>query len=121
MTIIMAAVIYFVGNYQSGQRPDLSLGPSVTASWYKHGHTMANGQPFDKNNKYRAAHPKWRFGTKVLVTDTETGNWLVVEITDRGPFTDCGLDLTEAGARHFGYLDQGRKRLHVKVIYVPPK
>jgi rare lipoprotein A len=58
------------------------------ASYYAdkfHGKRTASGVVFDKN-KYTAAHKKLPFGTKVKVTNEANGKFIVVEITDRGPF-----------------------------------
>ena len=126
MNLFMVAVIYIVGNYQAGQRPDIPLGPSVKASYYGaefDGRLMANGQPFSKDNLCLAAHPKLRFGTKVLVTNVETGRWLIMEIADRGPkpSTGCGLDISEAAADYLGFKNKGRTHLHIKVISTPAK
>lgn len=58
------------------------------ASYYAdkfNGKRTASGAKFD-NNKYTAAHKKLPFGTKVKVTNEKNGKWVIVEITDRGPF-----------------------------------
>lgn len=59
------------------------------ASYYAqkfHGKRTASGIRFD-NNKYTAAHKKLPFGTKVKVTNEANGKSVIVEITDRGPFS----------------------------------
>ncbi|MGL2965561.1 septal ring lytic transglycosylase RlpA family protein [Flavobacterium sp. XGLA_31] len=59
------------------------------ASYYAakfHGKKTASGVRFD-NNKYTAAHKKLPFGTKVRVTNEANGKSVIVEITDRGPFS----------------------------------
>jgi rare lipoprotein A len=61
---------------------------NVLASYYANkfnGRKTASGKRFD-NNKYTAAHKKLPFGTKVKVTNPVNGKFVVVEITDRGPF-----------------------------------
>jgi rare lipoprotein A len=58
------------------------------ASYYAdkfNGRRTTSGRRFD-NNKYTAAHKKLPFGTKVRVTNEKNGKWVIVEITDRGPF-----------------------------------
>ena len=58
------------------------------ASYYAdkfNGKKTASGRKFD-NTKYTAAHKKLPFGTKVRVTNEKNGKWVIVEITDRGPF-----------------------------------
>lgn len=59
------------------------------ASYYAdkfNGKRTSSGKRFD-NNKYTAAHRKLPFGTRVKVTNVANGKSVVVEITDRGPFS----------------------------------
>lgn len=59
------------------------------------GRRTASGQKFD-NQKYTAAHRKLPFGTKLKVTNEKNGKSVIVEITDRGPFTKGReIDLTK--------------------------
>lgn len=68
------------------------------ASYYSdklNGRKTASGQVFN-NSKYTAAHKKLKFGTKVKVTNTVNGKWVIVTINDRGPFTKGReIDLTK--------------------------
>jgi rare lipoprotein A len=70
---------------------DLKLKPykkSAHASYYHdrfNGRKTADGTRFN-NNKYTAAHKKLPFGTKVKVTNEANGKFVIVKITDRGPF-----------------------------------
>ena len=59
------------------------------ASYYHdkfNGRRTASGEKFNNNN-YTAAHKKLPFGTKVRVTNESNGKSVIVEITDRGPFS----------------------------------
>lgn len=65
------------------------LKKNAHASYYHHrfnGRRTASGKTFN-NNKYTAAHKKLPFGTKVRVTNEANGKSVIVEITDRGPFS----------------------------------
>lgn len=68
------------------------------ASYYHqkfHGRRTASGKKFD-NNGYTAAHKKLPFGTKVKVTNEANGKFVIVEVTDRGPFSKVReIDLTK--------------------------
>ncbi|MDD2674241.1 MAG: septal ring lytic transglycosylase RlpA family protein [Flavobacterium sp.] len=68
------------------------------ASYYAdkfNGRKTTSGRKFD-NDKYTAAHKKLPFGTKVRVTNEKNGKWVIVEITDRGPFVKSReIDLTK--------------------------
>jgi rare lipoprotein A len=70
----------------------------VHASYYAskfNGKRTASGSRFD-NNKYTAAHRKLPFGTLVRVTNEQIGKSVIVEITDRGPFSrGREIDLTK--------------------------
>ena len=67
------------------------------ASYYHNkfnGRRTASGLKFD-NSKLTAAHKKLPFGTIVRVTNEANGKSVIVEITDRGPFTKAReIDLT---------------------------
>jgi rare lipoprotein A len=61
----------------------------VHASYYANkfnGKRTASGQRFD-NAKYTAAHRKFPFGTKLRITNEANGLSVIVEVTDRGPFS----------------------------------
>lgn len=65
------------------------LKKNAHASYYHNrfnGRRTASGRKFD-NNGYTAAHKKLPFGTMVRVTNEATGKFVIVEITDRGPFS----------------------------------
>lgn len=65
------------------------LKKSAHASYYHNrfnGRRTASGKKFN-NNGYTAAHKKLPFGTKVKVTNESNGKYVIVEITDRGPFS----------------------------------
>ncbi len=74
------------------------------------GRRTASGKRFD-NSKYTAAHRKFPFGTKLRVTNEANGKSVIVEVTDRGPFSrGRDIDLTKrafmeiAGSRYGGSL-----------------
>lgn len=59
------------------------------------GRRTASGKIFN-NAKYTAAHRKFPFGTKLRITNEANGKSVVVEVTDRGPFTKGReIDLTK--------------------------
>jgi rare lipoprotein A len=71
---------------------------SVIASYYAdkfNGRRTTSGKKFS-NSGYTAAHKKLPFGTKVKVTNEANGRFVIVEITDRGPFVRSKeIDLTK--------------------------
>lgn len=68
------------------------------ASYYAdrfNGKRTANGSRFN-NNKYTAAHKKLPFGTRIKVTNEANGKFVIVKVTDRGPFVKTReLDLSK--------------------------
>ena len=65
------------------------LKMNALASYYAdkfHGRKTASGKKFD-NNGYTAAHKKLPFGTKLKITNEANGKSIIVEVTDRGPFS----------------------------------
>jgi|UniRef100_A0A7C5AMR8 rare lipoprotein A len=89
----------------------------VVASWYgsqHHGRLMANGQPF---NMYAetAAHPSLPLGTRLTLTNPQTGSTATVLVTDRGPFVPGrDLDLSFEAARKLGVLRNGVAKLYME-------
>lgn len=62
----------------------------------------ANGE-YAHASLLTAAHRSLPFGTKVKVTNVETGRFVIVRINDRGPFIKGRIiDLTPAGAKAIG-------------------
>jgi len=79
------------------------------ASYYAdrfNGKKTASGARFN-NSKYTAAHKKLPFGTRIKVTNEANGKFVIVKITDRGPFVRTReLDLSKRAfmeiAKHKG-------------------
>jgi rare lipoprotein A len=66
------------------------------------GERTANGE-YAHATALTAAHRTLPFGTRVRVTNHQTGRSVVVRINDRGPFVSGRIiDLTPAGARALG-------------------
>lgn len=84
------------------------------ASYYHdnlHGHRMANGDRYHRDSM-TCAHTKFPMGTLLRVHNTRTGQEVVVEVTDRGPFSKVYvIDLSKRAARELGIL--GAKRTEV--------
>jgi|GEM_PF-5397395 len=89
------------------------LKKNAHASYYAdrlNGRRTASGRIFS-NSKYTAAHRKLPFGSKVRITNEANGKSVIVEVTDRGPFTKGrDIDLSRrafmdiAGSRYGGSL-----------------
>lgn len=71
------------------------------------GKKMANGETFD-STRLVAAHPLLALGTKVKVSDFNSGKSVYVEITDRMPRTTGRIiDLSVAAAKIIGIYRSG--------------
>ena len=80
------------------------------ASWYgafHHGRRTASGEIFNQN-ALTAAHRSLPFGTRVRVTNHQTGRSTVVRVNDRGPFKPNRIiDLSRAAAQAIGLKGVG--------------
>ncbi|QIX61735.1 septal ring lytic transglycosylase RlpA family protein [Hymenobacter sp. BT18] len=89
------------------------------ASWYgreHQGHRTSNGERFDRN-KYTCAHKTLPFGTRLRVTNPQTGKAVVVRVSDRGPFRHQRiLDLSEIAARPLGIVTHGAVSVIAEVV-----
>jgi rare lipoprotein A len=91
------------------------------ASWYgkpHEGRKTASGERFSRG-QLTAAHRSLPLGTKVQVTNLQTGQHVVVRINDRGPHGGgkrCIIDLSEAAAKRVGVLARGAARVQVVVV-----
>ena len=89
------------------------------ASWYGPGFAgrrTASGEIFDPSD-LTAAHRTLPFGTRVRVTDLETGATVEVRINDRGPFLPGRvIDLSRAGAEALNAVGRGVIDVRVDVL-----
>ena len=90
-----------------------------TASWYgaaHHGRLTASGERFNMNS-LTAAHRSLPFGTRLLVTNKDTGKSVTVRVTDRGPYVGGRiLDLSRAAASRLGMLKTGTAKISMVVL-----
>jgi rare lipoprotein A len=71
-------------------------------------------------NELTAAHRTLPLGTRVLVTNTSTGDTVEVRINDRGPFADGRIiDLSYAAGRVLGALGPGVIPVRLQVVGTP--
>jgi rare lipoprotein A (peptidoglycan hydrolase) len=94
---------------------------TVTATYYNQtGNPMANGQRYDPNNPGTAAGPQWLFGKKVRLTELETGQWIIVDVTDKMPKAGgrnkMRIDLPPAAFKKFAKLERGTLPLKLEVL-----
>lgn len=90
---------------------------SGKASWYglrEQGKRMANGQRFDRN-AHTCASLYYKLGTYLWVSSPDTGAFVLVRVTDRGPWIKGRiLDLSEAAAATLGVRGRGVFRVNAQ-------
>jgi rare lipoprotein A len=95
-----------------GGRPEVGI-----ASYYAehfHGKRTASGARYDAR-ALTCAHRSAPFGTRLRVTDLESGRSVVVTVNDRGPFAEGRVvDLSLAAARALRIIDRGLARVRVE-------
>jgi rare lipoprotein A len=98
--------------------PDAAARAEVgVASYYAHrfhGRVTASGARYDMH-ALTCAHPTLPFGTRLRVTDLESGRSVVVTVTDRGPFAGGRIvDVSLAAAKRLGMVKRGLAKVRVE-------
>lgn len=92
------------------------------ASWYGpgfEGRRMANGKVF-RTLRESAAMRVVPLGSLVRVTNLDNGRWMLVQVTDRGPYIRGRvIDLSLAAAFRLGVVPHGIARVRVETVYAP--
>ena len=86
-----------------------------TATFYSssyQGKRTASGVRFSQHQPV-AAHPSLPFGTRVKVTNRNTGKSVVVRIVDR---CRCSIDLSQSAFRQIASLGRGRVPVKIQVL-----
>ena len=114
------AVLVIISPGEGGERAS-QAGQVGWASWYgkpHQGQKTANGERFSPS-QLTAAHRSLPLGTRVKVTNLQTGQHVVVKINDRGPYGGGKrriIDLSEAAAQRVGLRARGTEWVQVVVV-----
>jgi rare lipoprotein A len=96
-----------------------SLTQTGIASWYGpgfHGKATASGVIYNQHD-LTAAHQTLPLGSRVIVTNLETGGSTEVTINDRGPFAKGRIiDLSYAAGKALGMIQPGTVLVRLEVI-----
>ena len=102
--------------------PNTSVKPYKArgiASWYGkkfHGKKTSTGEPYDMF-AMTAAHTTLALPSYVRVTSVQSGNSVIVRVTDRGPFhADRVIDLSYTAAYKLGLINGGSGQVEVEAI-----
>ena len=86
------------------------------ASFYSYDPHTASGEKFNKN-ELTAAHRTLPFGTRLRVTNVETGRSVTVRVNDRGPYiAGRSVDLSYSAADAIGMVERGVTKVKVEVV-----
>jgi rare lipoprotein A len=90
-----------------------------TANFYNdsfQGKKVASGEVYDKS-ALTASHKKHPFGTKVKVTNVESGKSVVVTVNDRmAQKNPAVIDVSRRAAEELGFVKSGKARVKVEVV-----
>lgn len=79
-----------------------------------HGRKTASGNIYHKDS-LTCAHKTYPFGTKLEVYNPANDKFVVVKVTDRGPFTrNKIIDLSYAAAKQLGIVRKGVASVEIK-------
>jgi rare lipoprotein A len=91
----------------------------VVASWYGkeyHGRPMANGRIYNMYSN-TIAHRTLPLGTKVELTNPDTGQIVRAVVTDRGPFSDGrDVDLSYGIAKKLNMVEKGVGKVIMEIL-----
>ena len=124
---IILGLILMLGSIMAASAKEVNVGwkQSGITSYY---HRSLNGNKTASGERYRhlgamtAAHRTLPFGTKIKVTDKETGKYVIVKVNDRGPFVGARvLDLSGKAAKELGIVQKGLCDVDIKVLSIPTR
>jgi rare lipoprotein A (peptidoglycan hydrolase) len=114
---VQALVCFLLLGMLGCSKPTHSL--QGVASWYgypHHGRITANGRRFDMY-ELTAAHRTLPLGTRLRVTNLINGRFVIVTITDRGPYMkNRVIDLSYAAAREIGMIGHGTAPVQLEIL-----
>jgi rare lipoprotein A len=88
----------------------------AVSSWYRHGHTTANGERY-RPYGLTTAHKTLPFNTRVRLTNPRNGRSVIVRVNDRGPFIKGReFDVSLGTAIVLDMVDTGVTRLNVEIL-----
>lgn len=112
----MAVAALFIATQPAFAREFTQFGIASFYSDYYNGRTMANGAAF-YNTSDSCAHRTLRFGTRLLITNTQTGATTTCVVRDRGPFINGRIiDLSKATFDDIALLSSGLVSVKIEVL-----
>lgn len=91
-----------------------------SATWYGkayHNRKTASGKVFNMEGMTCAADPKYKFGTKLEITNLENGKSVIVTVTDRGTAIKGNkIDLSVGAFRQIANPKKGKIKISIKKL-----
>lgn len=95
---------------------DVKTASHGVASYYTEGSKTASGEKFN-TLEMTAAHPTLPFGTKLRVTNVESGRSVMVRVNDRGPYVQGRVvDVSYSAADALGMVGKGVAKVKLDVV-----
>jgi len=114
--LALVALLSACAHAPAGSRGVAEEGEASYYARFFEGRRTASGARLD-SRAFTCAHRTLPFGTRLHVTDLDTGKQTRVVVTDRGPFVRGRIvDLSPAAARELGILERGRARVRIEVL-----
>ena len=119
--IIITFILIFVALTINAQTVVKTERGNWTATYYgnhyKTRRLMANGEVFNVNAMTCAAPKKFKFGTKLKITNLDNNKSVIVKVTDRGSFGNHVIDLTYGAFKKIE-KEHSKGRIKIKVQIV---
>jgi rare lipoprotein A len=95
---------------------DVKTASHGVASYYTEGTKTASGEKFN-TLEMTAAHPTLPFGTKLRVTNVDSGRSVMVRVNDRGPYVQGRVvDVSYSAADALGMVGKGVAKVKLDVV-----
>jgi len=102
--------------YAARKSGDAKIAAHGVASFYSEEQQTASGEKFD-GRELTAAHPTLPFGTRLRVTDVNTGRSVTVRVNDRGPYVPGRIvDVSYSAAQSLGMVGKGVANVRLDVV-----
>ena len=109
-------IIFQKTNAQDAQIPLGQEMLGVASFYHLPGNLTASGETMQKNG-LTCAHRWYPFGTMLEVTNVANNRWVVVKVTDRGPFSGGRmLDVSMDAAKALGMIQGGLAKIKIMVV-----
>lgn len=119
MRLILTLLMFFALTINSQTVIETEKG-NWTATYYgnhyKKQRKTANGDIFNVRAMTCAAPKKFKFGTKLKVTNLDNNKSVIVKVNDRGGFGNNVIDLTYHAFKKIADHSNGRIKVKVQVV-----